>query len=130
MNNMQDNRSQFLNNHRSDCLYPAGSRSKSFGSDSHDVLPAQSRSEGKLESDVQAPCPCSVIDGKQTNSNSSLCRIEFGSIGNLAEKLLSRFTNVSGSTPNRSEEMQSSCTIINQERYVTSLHNLHVACIF
>lgn len=116
MNNMQNKQSQFLNNHRNNCLYPAVSRSKSFGSDSHDVLPAQSRSEGQLESDVQGLSPCSVIDGKQTDSNSSPCRIEFGSIGNLAEELLSRFTNVSGSTPNRSEEMQDSCTIINQER--------------
>ncbi|XP_075492810.1 uncharacterized protein LOC142530833 isoform X2 [Primulina tabacum] len=101
MNKKQDNQNQFLNNHRSNCLYPDVSRSKSFGSDSHDVLPAQSRSEGQLESDVEGLSPCSVIDGKQTNSNSSPCRIEFGSIGNLAEELLSRFTNVSGSTPSR-----------------------------
>lgn len=112
MKEMQDNHSQFLDDHCSNCLYPAVGRSKSFGSDTRDILSAQSR---QLESYVQGQSPCSVIDGKPTDSNSGPCRIEFGSIGSLAEDLLSRLTNVSGSIP-RSEEMLGSSTIINQER--------------
>ncbi|XP_073151243.1 uncharacterized protein [Henckelia pumila] len=118
MNKMQDNQSQFLDDDCSNCLYPAVGRSKSFVSNTHDIQPAhRSEGEGQLEADVQRPSPCSVIDGKPTDSNSGPCRIEFGSIGNLAEELLSRLTNVSGPIPRKSEEMQGSSTIINKERF-------------
>ncbi|KAK6145212.1 hypothetical protein DH2020_022032 [Rehmannia glutinosa] len=80
-------------------VYPA-CESNSFENGSHEVLPARRKFHGrKRRSDVQSQSHRSVGGGNQINGYlSASCRIEFGSIGNLGEEVISGSAHVRGST--------------------------------
>ncbi|KAK4419834.1 hypothetical protein Salat_2396300 [Sesamum alatum] len=111
------NRNQFHRYGRSNGLHPAFGTPRYFENGIHEVLPARSRSESRGRLDVQCQSPRSVGDGNQASGylNGS-CRIEFGSVGNLGEEVISASAHVSGSALGASLETQGATALMKQER--------------
>lgn len=79
---------------------------------------AKSRSQGQGKSDLCSQSPRSVGDGDQTGGHlTGSCRIEFGSVGNLGEEVISASTHVTGSTPGASPKTQGITAVKKHERY-------------
>ncbi|KAL0417908.1 UNVERIFIED_CONTAM: hypothetical protein Sradi_1204300 [Sesamum radiatum] len=80
---------------QNNCLYPASSQSNSSENGGHEIFPVRSRSQGQRRSDIKCQSPRFVGGRNHTNGYlSGSCRIEFGSIGNLAEEVISGSTHV------------------------------------
>ncbi|GFP80531.1 poly(A) RNA polymerase cid12 [Phtheirospermum japonicum] len=78
--------------------------SNSFDNGSHEVAAARKKNNArKRRSDVRPQSNCSVGGGNQKNGcfSASSCRIEFGSIGNLGEEVISGSAHVRGSVMER-----------------------------
>ncbi|KAL8516440.1 hypothetical protein ACS0TY_014918 [Phlomoides rotata] len=86
-----------LDTHHNNGFYSGGSNS--FENGMHEVVPTQKRFLGRRKSDVQCQSPRTVRGGNQINGClDSSSRIEFGSIGKLAEEMISASANVRCST--------------------------------
>ncbi|KAI3461721.1 hypothetical protein Pfo_018384 [Paulownia fortunei] len=113
-------RNKALGNHRyshTNGLYPSG-ESNSFENGSHEVLPARRRYQGrKRTSDVRCQFPRSVGGGNQINGClSASCQIEFGSIGNLGEEVISGSAHVKASNLGASLKAQGSPAVMMRDR--------------
>ncbi|KAL0458878.1 UNVERIFIED_CONTAM: hypothetical protein Slati_0515000 [Sesamum latifolium] len=111
------NYNQFHRYGRCNGLYPAFGTPSYFENGIHEVLPARSKSESRGRLDVQCQSPRSVGDGNQASGylNRSF-RIEFGSVGNLGEEVISTSAHVSGSALGASMETQCTTALMKQER--------------
>ncbi|KAI3450246.1 hypothetical protein Pfo_006911 [Paulownia fortunei] len=115
-NKAPGNHNQFHRYGQSNGLYPASGVSNNFENGIHEVLPARSRSQGRGRLDVRCQSP-RLVRGDQTSGYSSgSCRIEFGSIGNLAEEVISGAAHVRGSVLGTSLETQGTTALMKQER--------------
>ncbi|KAL0284184.1 UNVERIFIED_CONTAM: hypothetical protein Sangu_2841900 [Sesamum angustifolium] len=102
---------------QNNCLYPASSQSNSSENGSHEIFPGRSRSQGQRRSDIKCQSPRFVGGRNHTNGYlSGSCRIEFGSIGNLAEEVISGSTHVRASTLGASLKTQGSAAMMIGER--------------
>ncbi|KAL0460361.1 UNVERIFIED_CONTAM: hypothetical protein Slati_0663300 [Sesamum latifolium] len=98
-------------------LYPASSQSNSSENGSHEIFPVRSRSQGQRRSEIKCQSPRFVGGRNHTNGYlSGSCRIEFGSIGNLAEEVISGSTHVRASTLSASLKTQGSSAMMIGER--------------
>ncbi|KAL0390352.1 UNVERIFIED_CONTAM: hypothetical protein Scaly_0392300 [Sesamum calycinum] len=81
------------------------------------LYPASSQSKGQRRSDIKCQSPRFVGGRNHTNGYlSGSCRIEFGSIGNLAEEVISGSTHVRASTLGASLKTQGSAAMMIGER--------------
>ncbi|KAL2486235.1 PAP/OAS1 substrate-binding domain superfamily [Abeliophyllum distichum] len=97
-------------------LTPTSLRSNNSMNDTCEVRQAQSRIRGR-RSDSRSESPRSVGDDNHSNdSSSSSYRIEFGTIGDLAEDLISDPSLSWGSTRGFSQEAQGSKAVPKKER--------------
>lgn len=114
-------------------LYPAG-ESNTFENGTHKFLPARRKYQGRRRSDVRCQCPRAVRGGNQINGYlSASCRIEFGSVGNLAEEVISGSAHVRCSNLGASPKAQGSTVVMMRERYENFSHSLTVLraiCIY
>ncbi|KAL2470908.1 PAP/OAS1 substrate-binding domain superfamily [Abeliophyllum distichum] len=119
------NQFQRQNHSNGNVLSPASCKSNSIENSTRDFLPARSRFQGRGKSDVWCQSPRSVKDDNHTNGyeNASF-RIEFGSLGNLAEEVISGLSFASwDSTLGVSMEGRDSTSATKQERVTEqSLH--------
>ncbi|XP_020550435.1 uncharacterized protein LOC105163859 isoform X2 [Sesamum indicum] len=111
------NPNQFHRYGRCNGLYPALGTPSYFGNGIHEVLPARSKSKSRGRLDVQCQSPRSVGDGNQASGDlNGSCRIEFGSVGNLGEEVISTSAHVCGSALGVSLETQCTKKLMKQER--------------
>ncbi|KAL3649207.1 hypothetical protein CASFOL_005610 [Castilleja foliolosa] len=111
------------NNHRrrghiNNGYYVAGD-SSSFDNGSHEVPAAQKNTNvRKRRSDVRSQSNSSIGGGNQKNSclSAPSCRIEFGSIGNLGEEVISGSAHVTGSAMGVSLKPQGSTPVFIRQR--------------
>ncbi|CAA0842384.1 PAP/OAS1 substrate-binding domain superfamily [Striga hermonthica] len=103
--------------HANGNIYPAG-ETKSFENGGYEVFPARKKYYGrKRKSDVRSQSSYSVKGGNQDNGClSALCRIKFGSLGNLGEEVISRSAHIGGSTVDASLRPQGSPAVLIRQR--------------
>ncbi|KAL3829026.1 hypothetical protein ACJIZ3_017828 [Penstemon smallii] len=99
-NSETDNQYQFRRYGRRNGLYPSTREPNYLKNDTREVLHPNGRSEGKWRPDIRGQSTHSIRNENQTNGT---CRIEFGSVGNLAEEVISGPSTVSGSTVLKNE---------------------------
>lgn len=85
----------------------------------HEVLPGKGGSQHERKLDAKRPSPRPVGNENRTDGDlSGSWRIEFGSIGNLAEEVISASADTRGSTPGASPETRGRTAVMEQERFV------------
>lgn len=96
----------------------SGVKNKENGS--HEALPEKGRSQHQRRLNAKSLSPHSVRNGNQTNGGSSgLRRIEFGSVGDLAEKVNLAYADIGGPT-----QTQDRTAVMEQERFAGQLLHL------
>lgn len=83
----------------------------------HEVLPGKGGSQHERKLDAKRPSPRPVGNENQRDGDlSGSWRIEFGSIGNLAEEVISASADTRSSTPGASPGTQGRTAVMEQER--------------